>query len=191
MTYPRREKKHDRLFGHQASAEQLRCDMALAPFDGAVRAADLKWGIDRLPELVSPATAEKWGATLAKLNAAIQSSEPAQVVARVEVALRGLAVMDVEATATGHAKADPTAWEYALDGNKFAIIRDERMWPALKATRPDLVIYTLREVAVALAAHKGSFPIIDEVKSQFPGAQITAIRERTPTESAIGDYIPF
>jgi hypothetical protein len=42
-------------------------------------AMDKKWGVDRLVELVSPDMAERYGAAMAKLNAAIDARDPEQV----------------------------------------------------------------------------------------------------------------
>ena len=37
---PTRQRKEDKLLHPRATAEQVRCDLALGPFDAAVRAAD-------------------------------------------------------------------------------------------------------------------------------------------------------
>ena len=173
---PTRQKKHDTLIHGKTTAEQVRCDMALAPFDHAVREMDKAWGVDRLPELVSIQSADKWGKAMAGLNDAIQNEDPDKVQFWVEVSLRGLNAMNDEAIKMGHQKSDPQIWEYEYEGQQYGIIEDGRHWPAAYAKRPKLVIFTMREVAVALHAHRNG--LVEAVKLSFPGAEISSITDR-------------
>lgn len=182
-------RKSDRLLNPGASKDEVRCDLATAPLDRVARDMERKWGVDRLPELVSPETAEKWGSALAKLNAAIDACDPTAVVERVNVCLRGYDAMDAEARAAGHRPSDPEIWEYEFEGRKFGIIADGREWPAAYAKRPGLTIYSMREVAIALYASEAANPVIEAVKQNFPGGYISDIR---PLEKrSIEDPIPF
>ena len=153
---PYRQRKGDRLVNPGANKEDIACDHALAPFDRLSREMEFKWGIDKLPELVSPATAEKFGITIGNLNAALEANIPADVVACAESGIRGLQYMDAEATAAGHKPHDADWWEYELPGEdggepfRIAVLRDGLDWQEVKANRPDLVPYSLREVAVEL-----------------------------------------
>jgi len=173
---PTRQKKDDRILHKGATANEIKADLALAPFDAAVREMDRKWGVDRLPELVSVESAAKWGKAMAGLNGAIDAHDPDKTKFWVEVCLRGLASMDAEAVSLGRSVSDPDIWEYELDGTVFGIIADNREWPAAYAKRPGIAIYTLREVAVALQAHKNG--LVSAVKIAFPGAEIKAIRRK-------------
>lgn len=190
MTKQIRQKRHDRiLHGSGASQAEIRCDMATGPFDEAIRRMDRKWGVDRLPELVSPATADRWGLALAQLNEAISAGDHEMTVARVGVCLRGIAALDAEAEAAGQPKSNPEVWEYEYDGHKFGVIADGREWPAAQEQRPGLTIYSMREVAVALHAHRNS---VAEVKAHFPGAEVVGIRkQRTALEASLDDEIPY
>jgi hypothetical protein len=185
MSKPKRIHKDDRLLHRGASDEEVRCDMALGPFDRAAREADLRWGVDRLPELVGPETAAKWGAAIAKLNAAIDARDPATVTARVSACLRGFATMDAEATAAGHKPIIPDAWEFAIAGAPCAVIRDEAAWPAYAAQRPGVRIYTFREVANALSAYGET---VAAIKDAFPGA---TIKTPSPLAAELDDEIPY
>ena len=162
--------------------------MATAPFDRVCIEMDRKWGVDRLPELVSPQTAERWGLALANLNAAIAANDPALTTARVAACLRGLAVMDAEAEAAGHKPSDPDIWEYDLDGFRFGVIAEGREWRAAEAKRPGLVIFNMREVALALKASRVVNAVVEAAKQNFPGAQIVNIK---PTKKDFDDEIPF
>jgi len=171
---PTRQKKYDRILHKSATANEIKADLSLAPFDAAVRAMDKRWGIDRLPELVSTESAAKWGKAMAGLNGAIDAHDPDKVKFWVEVSLRGLTAMDAEAVSLGRPVSDPMIWEYQYEGTTFGIIEDGREWPAAYANRPGIAIHTMREVAIALHAQRSG--IVNAAKLAFPGAEVTAIR---------------
>lgn len=183
---PNRQKKDDRILHKAATANSIRADLSLAPFDKAVREMDKRWGVDRLPELVSVESAEKWGKAMAGLNAAIDAQDPDKVKFWVEVCLRGLAAMDAEAVSLGRPVSDPDIWEYEYEGTVFGVIEDGREWPAAYAKRPGIAIHTMREVAVALHAHRNG--LVDAVKLAFPGAEVKAVRR---PKSDLEDDIDF
>jgi hypothetical protein len=189
-----RQRKSDRLITPGATKTEIECDFACGPFDAAVRALDIKWGVDRLPELVSPETARKYGSAMAKLNAALDANDPDEAVARVNVLLKGLRAMDAEAEAANAPKANPAVIEGDVDGFKFSILLDGAAWPALKAIRPDLNPVTLRQVGNALRAYQSaeSLPSVQAVKDHFPGATITKITPRKKqTPDDLDDEIPW
>ena len=171
---PTRQKKDDRILHKRATANEIKADLSLAPFDKAVREMDRKWGVDVLPELISVESAAKWGKAVAGLNGAIDAQDPDKVKFWVEVCLRGLAAMDAEAVALGRPVSDPDIWEYEYEGTTFGIIEDGRQWPAAYAKRPGIAIHTMREVAVALHAHRNG--LVDAIKLSFPGAEVKAVR---------------
>jgi hypothetical protein len=190
MTKPLRQRRGDRLTSHKATSEEVQADYATGPFDAAARRMDLKWGVSRLPDLVSPETAARFGAAIAKLNAAIDAADPDLVIAKVKVCIKGFEFMDAEATASGAQPADPEVMEYDLDGFRFGILRDAAAWMAAQEARPDLRLYTLAEVATALKGVTG--PIVDAVRDAFPGARITSVKSKPPVNYDLGgDSIPF
>jgi hypothetical protein len=171
---PTRQKKDDRILHKGATANEIKADLSLAPFDKAVREMDKRWGVDRLPELVSVESAAKWGKAVAGLNGAIDAQDPDKVKFWVEVCLRGLAAMDAEAVSLGRPVSDPMIWEHEYEGTVYGIIEDGREWPAAYAKRPGIAIHTMREVAVALHAHRNG--LVDAIKLSFPGAEVKAVR---------------
>lgn len=171
---PRRQHKSDRLVSPDASAEQIRCDMAVAPFDRLARTMDERWGIQRLPELVSPETAERYGSAIAKLNAALGANDPAECVKRAQVCMRGLKAMNDEAIAAGHQPNSGDWWECEVDGFTFAIVREIGDWTHVKRDRPDLTVYSLREIGLIVKA-AAQAPFIATTKQAFPGAEIARI----------------
>jgi hypothetical protein len=176
---PTRQKKDDRILHKGATANEIKSDLSLAPFDAAVRAMDKRWGIDRLPELVSVESAAKWGKAMAGLNGAIDAHDPDKTKFWVEVCLRGLASMDAEAVTLGRPVSDPMIWEHEYEGKVYGIIADGREWPAAYAKRPGIAIHTMREVAVALHEHRNG--LVNAVKLAFPGAEVKAVR-RAPQD---------
>jgi hypothetical protein len=171
-----RKKKEDRILSKGATAEEIRADLSLAPFDHAAREMDKRWGVDRLPELVSPESAAKWGKAMAGLNGAIDAQDADKVKFWVEICLRGMAAMDAEAVAMGRPVSDPMIWEHEYEGVVYGIIEDGREWPAAYAKRPGIAIHTMREVAVALHEHRNG--LVNAVKLAFPGAEVKAVRRK-------------
>jgi hypothetical protein len=188
MTKHHRPAKWDRFTAPDASKGDTAVHYALAPFDEAVRQAEVTWGVDRLPGLVSPAMAAKWGTAMEQLNAAIQSNDVDEVTARVGVCLRGIAAMHAEAEAAGKSKSDPRVMELS-DGDqfRFAIIEDERDWPALKAARPELMSFTKREVVNAMKAYHAAIPALESIKAHFPDAKISKIN----VGQMVDDEVPY
>ena len=176
---PTRQKKDDRILHKGATANEIKADLSLAPFDAAVREMDKRWGVDRLPELVSVESAAKWGRAMAGLNAAIDAQDPDKVKFWVEICLRGLTAMDAEAVSLGRLVSDPMIWEHEYEGQVYGIIEDGREWPAAYAKRPGIAIHTMREVAVALHEHRNG--LVNAVKLAFPGAEVKAVR-RAPQD---------
>lgn len=187
---PVRQHKQDRLICPGATAAEIACDHALAPFDRAARDMEAKWGIDRLPELVSPETAAKYGSAMAKLNAAIDSGDADEVAARVGVCIRGMAALEAEAISRGHQPLPGEFWLAEADGIQFGITKEAGDWPVIQAAYPGLVTYTLREVALALAHYRATGLAFHAVKAAIPGAQIAEIRQ-SPLAEELDDEILF
>jgi hypothetical protein len=176
MTARRRPPKYDRFTHPDASPADTINWHVCAPYDRAVRDAELKWGVDRLPELVPVDLAEKYGRAVAALNAAIQAEDTEAVRQNAINCARGLAKLDEWAEANGCPKSNPATIEFS-DGDKFkfAILKDERDWPALKAQRPDLLFFTEREVVNALKAYHAAIPALEHIKQSFPDAKVSKL----------------
>lgn len=187
---PKRQGKGDRLLNVDCTKPEIECDYGVAPFDRVVEEMDRKWGIDRLPELVSPETAIKYGSAIAQLNQALEARDPKLTAHKAQVCIRGLRALDAEAAASGHERASGDYWEYDLDGYKIGILKKDIEWKTAKAQRPDLKFFTMREAAIALKA-KLETPPIAEVKEVFPGAEVIDIRERSALEKEMDDEIPW
>lgn len=187
---PKRLKASDRMLVAQASVKEQEIHMALAPFDRAVREADQRWGIDCLPEIVSPETAAKYGSALGKLNAAIDDEDAETVVKYVGVCCRGIEAMEREAVAAGR---QPVTDECIVvgcdDGRQWAILKDGRSWQSVQEKLPGVTIVTGREAALALAAYADTVvgAAVEAAKDLFPGSEVVEVR----TKESMEDDIPF
>ena len=129
---PTRQRKADRMMHSGVTPEELQCDYALGPFDLTAYDMDRKWGVDMLVELVSPETAQKYGSAMAKLNAAIEAQDPAMVAAREAVCIKGMQVMDAEATAAGKEPASDDVWILAFQDKQVGLLKNGRSWQRVK-----------------------------------------------------------
>jgi hypothetical protein len=188
MTKHHRPSRFDRFTHPDASPADTINWHVCASFDEACRTMDRKWGVDRLPSLVPVEMAERYGRALAALNEAIRAGDTDATRQNADNCARGLAKLDEAAEAAGKPKSDPRVMELS-DGDqfRFAIIEDERDWPALKAARPELMFFTKREVVNAMKAYHNALPEIEAVKAVFPDAKISKIK----TAELVDDEIPY
>ena len=185
---PIRKKKSDRLISSQCTKEEAMVDMAVGPFDRAVIEMDRKWGVDVLPELVSPETAAKFGSAFQKLNEAIDKTDPQETATRAAVCIRGLQAMDREATERGAQPASDEVWHIEADGKTFGLMRDARAWQAVQDRHPNLTLITEREMVHALEMYRNSVAhkALELAKEHFPSAELTKVKTKS-----YEDDIPF
>lgn len=178
----------DRFTGATTTGEELRVSMAVAPLDRLAVELDSFWGTDRLPSLVSPITAERYARAMGHLNACVGRNDAPEAAAAAANCIRGLHAMDAEAKAAGHQQHNPACWEYTHEGRLFGIVRDVADAAIAADARPGMVIYTLREIALSIAAYGQT---VVAVKDAFPGATVAAVRTPTPLEAELEDSIPW
>lgn len=183
-----RQKKSDRLTQGKQSKEAIMCDLATGPLDRMAGEMDRKWGIDVLPELVEPEMAAKYGSAVAKFLEAMDDGEPDVVVARVGVCMRGLQAMDAQATERGAQRASTDVWQVELNGETIGVMREGRSFQKIRDEMPDVKLYTLREVAIAMNFYNDHALgiMIEETKKHFPNADVIGVKKG----SMEGD-IPF
>lgn len=188
--------KPDGLLSPDVTAAQSKVHFVCAPFDRANSEADAKWGIDRLPSLVGPDMAAKYGYSVGKLNEAVNAVDADLAEQWAGVCIRGLNAMDAEATKRGHKPARGEFIEVEVPGNdgkpfRIGILKDAGQREAAKAIRPDLMFITPREAALAYQTRLTTPPLA-AVKERFPNSEITAVRPNPPVDYANGgDEIPF
>lgn len=173
--------------------------MTPAQLDEVASSMERRWGINRLPLLVSQATAAKFKAAADALDTfndhgALPGWAASADALRAVVA-RGWQVMDAEATAAG---AEPLGDAFAeaewAPGRYFAIARDDAHKQALvlrvKAEKRDVCIFSVQEVGQLVA----SIPDVARICELFPGAYVTT--PPAPTRGGkrkmeVVDEIPF
>jgi len=186
---PRRERKGDRLLSPGASRAEIMTDYAVAPFDRVATQAERKWGYDRLPELVDPDMAARYGAAISFLNDAINADDHEKAVAAAQNGIKGIAAMEAAAIAASH--RPPRAIAHGkVDDYRFRIVGDAGDQSAMPQ---DMPTFSMWEIGVMCRAWSRMTPI-EQAKHSFPGAEIVEIRPtktRTPLEIEIDDEIPF
>lgn len=188
---PRRQFKADRFRSPGSSQDEIRADYAVAPFDRAMRKMDRRWGIDRLPELVTPTLSEKFGAAIAYMSDRIDNADPEGAAAAAANAIKGLQAMDAEALALGHKPVPAEVWIVEVDGQQFGLVHEAGDWPTLQEAYPHLNLFSLREAAIAVQSYRDAG--VAAAKDAFPGAQVVAFNPNKPAVDYKngGDPIPF
>ena len=162
---------------------------AIKPVDEIATKMELKWGCDRLPGLVSPATAAKFGSAKAKLDDAIYNNDPQAVAKRATVMVNGWKALDKEAS-NNHKPFKPRIWHHTTEnGFKFAIAKGNA--DAIKAIKTDsrmegVAVYSLDEIGHLL--ENDTMALVNSVKDVFPDAQITEVRK---AGNSVDDELPF
>jgi hypothetical protein len=162
---------------------------AILPLDRAASEMEMKWGCERLPSLVSPATASLFGSAKAKLDAAIQANDPQEVARRAAVMIKGWAKMDAEATEGEHEALSPDIWSHTTStGFRVAVARSNA--DAIKSIRTDkrmegVAVYSLDEIGRILEAE--SYRLLDTVKKTWPEAKVTKTRKKKASAPLLFD----
>lgn len=138
--------------------------------DAAWRAAEAKWGVGRLPVLVSDTTRLQLRQGMDKWQAAIAESDAAEIE-RLGPLIRGaLKFMDGEAERLGAAPLAVNAWETIRDdGTVVVIVRTGAEASAVVREGREVEVWTLDEVARVLPRAVG------DVKRLFPGAKVSRV----------------
>lgn len=128
--------------------EQQEINIWIGKLDEVAHEYESRWGIDRLPNLVSPQTQVKWNTQIQKLNNAISENDLPAVRDLAQGTIRGYKRLEDEAVALGATKHQPDVWDIRSPetGNHYRIcktLNDARQW----AFQPDVVCYSLAEIA--------------------------------------------
>ena len=152
--------------------------------DRVVVEMDEKWGVDRLPALVSAETAAKFGSAKAKLDAALERNDDVEVARRCSVLARGYAAMDKEAERLGREVMKPQAWVWRdEDGNPHAFVRESAEAIAYGKDNPGTAVFTMAEISRMSAIFQDETDKIGTtVKQTFPGATIVRIDDKVPDD---------
>ena len=135
--------------------------------DQCWRDYEAKWGVGRLPLLVTDATRASMRRGMDAWNAAITAGDVAAVQTIGPKIKAALAFMDAEAVAGGNAPLSPVVWEVRRDdGSVIAITRTGAEASAVLREGRDIEVWTLEEIARVLPR------LIGDIKRHFPGATV-------------------
>lgn len=174
----------------QIEADAGGIDAVLARLDAEVVQIEGRWGVDRLQRVVPVDMAAKFGSAQAKLNAAIESCDLPAVVQRAAIMLRGWQAMDDWASKAVNpdVEREEGVFGYRHGTKPYTIVIERSKAPreASRATDPALVV-SVAELLTNWEARMDGGPV-DAVKAAFPGASVTAIRQKS---AILDDEIPF
>ena len=167
-----------------------------ARLDELAATMERKWGVDRLPRLVSRQTADKFAAAQARYRDETEgycTDDRRNVLEGMME--RAWAALDAEASARGCFPLPPACYSVKVDGHIVEIAQDQKhatvlIWWARNEGRT-VAVWTLEEVATVLRLHG----IAHKAKEVWPGALVTT----PPAEMRAGkrkadftpDEIPF
>lgn len=164
--------------------------------DYLAREMEIKWGVDRLPLLVSDPMRAAFYRQKDLLDEALQSGDLTLIDIQVGGMKRAWQALDQEATRSQQPVLSADIWEVRLpvSGRVVAIVKTSAEAHAI--ARPDLETWTITEIAQLI---DGMDESVAKIKQLFPGAEVTAItKKETPSQQqdkpfdwSKGDDIPF
>jgi hypothetical protein len=158
---------------------------ALKPLDRVARDLETKWGCGRLPRLVTPELASRFGSAVDRLNAAIYENDAEAVAHRAGVLIRGWEALDKAATDSGAPVMPEAVWSVKQRGQVFTIVRDQAdVDKVARASDDPGRVVTVAELLTVWDDFQAR-RFVAEVKEVFPGATVKRAGE------ALNDEIPF
>jgi len=159
-----------------------RTQVAIVPTDAVARAAELKWGVARLPGLVSAETLERWKAGWAVYSRAISEMDAPTVERVAPKIAAAIEAMMLEAEERGHQPLSVDAWEAPLaDGRVLVVVRTpaEATAAVRRSGAPDgdgreRVVWSMDELAAVL-------PQLEQIwasKLTFPGSRVKPLTQK-------------
>jgi hypothetical protein len=162
---------------------------ALRPLDKIAHDMEMKWGVGRLQEWLTPEEALKFGSAKAKLDQAIINNIPDEVAKRAAVMIRGWQAIEKKAIANGHEIMTAHIWSVRDDSGEvaYAFTRDTAEAHAVADELEGVKVYSLAEVVRIIEMFEAKNSIVSQAKEMFPHATVSKI---TGTEY-LNDELPF
>lgn len=155
-----------------APTHQDRLSAHLVECDGVAREMENKWGVGRLPALVSAATLLRFKAANDVLTATISAGDDGRIPAVAAMMARAWRALDAEATQRGALPLSPLVWETLMpDGSVLAIVRTGAEAHSVAADGREVTCYTLEEIARLMP----QFKALNAIKLEFPGAAVLKV----------------
>jgi hypothetical protein len=160
---------------------------ALEPVDRVAGEMEGKWGVGRLPRLVSPEMAAKFSSARAKLDEAIRANDLEAVVSKAAVVIRGWHALDKAATEAGHKTYPQGVWSTKHRGTTYTVVLDRADVNKVAHDSKDAGhVVTLAELLLVWDEFQGN-RVISQTKSLFPGATV----EKVGGIAELDDDIPW
>ena len=151
--------------------------------DTVSRSMEMKWGVDRLPRLVSEYLRIKFDQQRNLLEEAIKSNNAARIAKQSEGMRRAWVALDQVATADGHRPLPEAVWTAKhKSGDIVTVFRDDAQLVDIAAAGG--VSFTLEELVKLIPAE------VLVAKREFHGIKVTDVRDKTKDED-LNDEIPF
>ena len=173
-----------------------KCRAALATYDAKVRAAEVKWGIDRLPLLVEADLRDRFWAQMDVLNKAIDKGSGVEVEEAVASTIRGVEALERRAIELGAEPVSGEVWEETTpSGAVVAVCRDRAEIAKIRDSGRIDRVYAMSEIAAIVEAFEEgkAGETTKKVKSLFEGATIESVKKKSREEiiAELNDEIPF
>jgi len=173
-----------------------KCRAALATYDAKVRAAEVKWGIDRLPLLVEADLRDRFWAQMDVLNKAIDKGSGVEVEEAVASTIRGVEALERRAIELGAEPVSGEVWEETTPkGAVVAVCRDRAEIAKIRDSGRIDRVYAMSEIAAIVEAFEEgkAGETTKKVKSLFEGATIESVKKKSKEEiiAELNDEIPF
>ena len=151
--------------------------------DTVSRSMEQKWGVDRLPRLVSEILQVKFDQQRNLLESAIKSNDAAQISKQSEGMRRAWVALDQAATADGHMPLGNAVWtEKHKTGDVIAVYRDDAQLVDIAAAGG--VSFTLEELVKLIPTD------VLVAKREFHGIKVVDVRDKGGDDE-LNDEIPF
>ena len=151
--------------------------------DTVSRSMELKWGVDRLPRLVSEILRIKFDQQRNLLEEAIKSKDAARIAKQSEGMRRAWVALDQAATADGHRPLPEAVWTAKhKSGDIVTVYRDDAQLVDIAAAGG--VSFTLEELVRLIPAD------VLVAKKEFHGIKVVDVRDKQSDEE-LNDEIPF
>jgi len=167
------------------------CMTVVIGVDQVASAMETRWGIRRLPLIVSDDTRLRFRSACVLWSAAIRSWQISEITRVGSMMRRAWATLEAEAISLGHGPIDPRSLETVMpDGTVLAIVDspDDAHHVARTAAGRQVIALTVDEVG-RLYQKYGRADIQTAILATFPGAAVAAKREGEMSSSAAHDWV--
>jgi hypothetical protein len=166
---------------------KTRDKLALDALDEVAHQAEKKYGVGRLPLLVSVDLAERFHRQAALLNDAILVGSIADVEHHANRMAHAWRALQAAAEAAGASPLSPKHLEARMPDGRLLVVVDGPVeaWCALQENRA-AVVWTMAEFLSVIS----KFDMVNIAKAKFEGATVVDVRVKPDPDWKFGDELP-